>query len=237
MANKIDNKAFQSMIASSEADVTAANLFPQEDSGNKSSEAIHNALMVAGFTPLMGNVADAADALLYSLEGEFGQAALSAASIIPFAGQLVAAKRTAKIVKRGAKEYGPFLSEADVGDIVTKDLTISGKPAGYIQGKVTDMGISVQLISVKKQYQRLGFGTDLYKSLQKETTGLVYSYGWQQNVDTANKVWESLVKGGKAGKTRNWLNTLPDKMDVYYLKKPGVDVKFPLKGMSSKIPK
>ena len=232
MANKIDNKAFQSMIASSEADVTAANLFPQEDSGNKSSEAIHNALMVAGFTPLMGNVADAADALLYSLEGEFGQAGLSTAAMIPFAGQLVSAKRTAKIVKRGAdsavssKPFDKFL-QSESSEVISKDLIIDGKAAGYIQGKITPMGISVNLISVDKKYQRLGFGTDLYKSLQEETTGLVYSRGWQQNPNTANKVWESLVKSDAA-------EMIPSGMEpVYFMKKEGVNIKELLKGATS----
>ena len=76
MANKIDNKVFQAMLTSAEADVTALSLFPQGNSKNWSK-------MAAGFTPGMGNIADAADALLYTFEGDFGEAALSAASMIP----------------------------------------------------------------------------------------------------------------------------------------------------------
>tara|TARA_R110001583_G_scaffold150282_1_gene302326 strand:+ start:326 stop:1081 length:756 start_codon:yes stop_codon:yes gene_type:complete len=104
MAGKIDNKAFQSMLTSSEADVTAANLFPKEDTGNKSSEAIHNALMTAGFTPGLGNIADAADALLYAFEGEFGDASWSAAAMLPFIGQAVSAKKAIKAAKEAGDE-------------------------------------------------------------------------------------------------------------------------------------
>ena len=103
MADKIDSKAFQSMLATSEADVTAANLFPQEDSGDLSKD-VHNMLMVAGFTPGLGNVADAADALLYAAEGEFGSAAISAAAMIPFIGQAVSAKKAIRAAKEAGEE-------------------------------------------------------------------------------------------------------------------------------------
>jgi len=244
MANEIDNKAFQSMLTSSEPDATTANLFPQDNSQDWSKD-VHNALMAAGFVPGMGNIADAADALLYSLEGEFGQAALSLASIVPFAGQLVAAKRTAKIVKRVTPEdatkikdpFDRFLAKhaAKQGYIkpgeITKDLIIDGKTAGHISGKVTPLGISVNGIIVDKKYRRLGFGTDLYKSLQEETTGFVYSRGWQQNPETARKVWESLVKSDVAemipsGKLIKGIVGEP----VYFLKKEGVNIGELLKG-------
>ena len=77
--NKISNKAFDMMTAA--ADKTAVELFPAEF--DKSTKGIHNALMVAGMTPAYGNVADLADATLYALEGEFGDAAWSAAAAIP----------------------------------------------------------------------------------------------------------------------------------------------------------
>ena len=103
MANRIDNKAFQSMLTSS-ADVTATNLFPKEDTGNKSSEALHSSLMAAGFVPGMGNIADAADAILYAAEGEFGEAAWSAGAMLPFIGQAVSAKKAVKAAKEAGEE-------------------------------------------------------------------------------------------------------------------------------------
>jgi hypothetical protein len=84
-------------------------IFKTGESGNvklrKSNTAnIHNALMVAGFTPGIGNIADFADALLYGLEGEFGMAALSVASIAPFAGQYIASQRMLKAAKESGEE-------------------------------------------------------------------------------------------------------------------------------------
>jgi hypothetical protein len=60
------------------------------------TDNIHNALMAVGLTPGIGNIADAADAILYGLEGEFGMAALSAASMLPIAGQYIAAQKALK---------------------------------------------------------------------------------------------------------------------------------------------
>ena len=69
-----------------------------------SREKVHNALLAAGMTPGLGNVADAADALLYAAEGEFGSAGLAAASMAPVAGQLVSAKRALKAAKKAGEE-------------------------------------------------------------------------------------------------------------------------------------
>ena len=57
---------------------------------------VHTALAAAGMTPAYGNIADAADAILYATEGKFGEAALSLAAMIPIVGQYVAAKRVSK---------------------------------------------------------------------------------------------------------------------------------------------
>jgi len=103
MADKIDNEAFKSMVTFSKSDATEANLFPQDSSGDWSKD-IHNALMAAGFAPGLGNVADAADAMLYAFEGEFGSAALSAAAMIPFIGQAVSAKKALKAAKESGEE-------------------------------------------------------------------------------------------------------------------------------------
>jgi hypothetical protein len=100
MANGIDNKAFDIMTAA--ADKTAVELFPAEF--DKSTKGMHNALMAAGMTPAYGNVADLADAVLYALEGEFGDAAWASAAAIPFIGQMVAGKRALKIAKESGEK-------------------------------------------------------------------------------------------------------------------------------------
>jgi len=71
---------------------------------DKSTKGIHNALMAAGMTPAYGNVADLADATLYALEGEFGDAAWSAAAAIPIIGQMVAGKKALKVAKKAGDE-------------------------------------------------------------------------------------------------------------------------------------
>ena len=100
MANS-DNKAFDMMTTV--ADKTAVELFP-EDKSEKSTKSIHTALMAAGMTPAYGNVADLADATLYALEGEFGEAAWSSAAAIPFIGQMVSGKRALKAAKEAGEE-------------------------------------------------------------------------------------------------------------------------------------
>ena len=86
------------------SDKTKVSLSPKDNTGNKSSEALHNSLMAAGFAPGMGNIADAVDAILYALEGEFGDAAWSAAAMLPFIGQAVSAKRAVKAAKEAGDE-------------------------------------------------------------------------------------------------------------------------------------
>ena len=101
MADDIDRKAFESMQYAT-ADKTAVNLFG--DKSKVTKENVHDMLMAAGFTPGLGNVADAADALLYAAEGEYGSAALSAAAMIPFIGQAVSAKKALKVAKESGEE-------------------------------------------------------------------------------------------------------------------------------------
>ena len=101
MADDIDSKAFSEMQYAT-TDKTAVNLFG--DKSKVTKENVHDMLMAAGFTPGLGNIADAADALLYATEGEFGSAALSAVAMIPFIGQAVSAKKALKIAKESGEE-------------------------------------------------------------------------------------------------------------------------------------
>ena len=96
----VDDKAFNTMEAV--ADKTNVDIFAE---GKKSStKGIHTALLAAGMTPAYGNVADVADATLYALEGEFGEAAWSMAAAIPIVGQMVAGRRAAKVAKEAGEE-------------------------------------------------------------------------------------------------------------------------------------
>ena len=67
-------------------------------------DGLHAVLDVAGMIPIVGNVADAANAAIYAAEGDFGNAALSAAAMVPGLGQAATAgklgARAAKTSKR-----------------------------------------------------------------------------------------------------------------------------------------
>jgi LysM repeat protein len=64
------------------------------------SEIAHGALDVAGFIPVAGAVADVANAGLYAAEGDYANAALSAAAAVPGIGDAAAA---VKLVNRGVE--------------------------------------------------------------------------------------------------------------------------------------
>jgi hypothetical protein len=101
MGDRIDKRVFD-LMEHAAADKTAVDLFG--DKAEVTKDDVHNMLMVAGFTPGLGNIADAVDAVLYAAEGEFGAAGLSVAAIIPFIGQTVSAKRALKIAKESGEE-------------------------------------------------------------------------------------------------------------------------------------
>ena len=100
MPDPIDTRAFEAMTTA--VDKTAVSLFEPED--EKGTKGIHNALLAAGMTPGYGNIADLADATLYALEGEFGEAAWSMAAAIPVIGQMVSGKRALKAAKEAGEE-------------------------------------------------------------------------------------------------------------------------------------
>ena len=56
------------------------------------------------FTEIAGGIADLTDGILYTLEGEHGNAALSYASILPVVGAAVAAKRGMKVAEKAGEE-------------------------------------------------------------------------------------------------------------------------------------
>ena len=61
---------------------------------NNNRRNIHLTLAGMGFTPgPVGFAADFADALLYTVEGKFGDAAVSSVAMIPFVGSIAASKR------------------------------------------------------------------------------------------------------------------------------------------------
>jgi len=127
MADKVDNRAFAEMEYAT-ADKTAVNLLG--DKSRVTKENVHDMLMAAGFTPGLGNIADAADALLYAVEGEFGSAALSTAAMIPFIGQAVSAKKALKIAKESGEKMVTMyrgIPEWFPGEMVKEGKWVGGR--------------------------------------------------------------------------------------------------------------
>ena len=124
-----DNLAFKYMTTAA-ADKTAVDFLSKPD--RVTSKDVHNMLMAAGFTPGLGNVADAADAILYAAEGEFGAAGLSMAAMIPFIGQTVSAKKALKIAKESGEKMRTLYRGVDKwhpGEMVEKGKFVGG--GGY----------------------------------------------------------------------------------------------------------
>lgn len=130
------------MLDVAEKDATAATLFPADPPPEKDLlEKIHDGLMVAGMAPLVGNVADAADALLFAYEGEFGDAAISAAAMIPFLGQAVSAKKALKVAKESGDEMLTFYRGVEKwypGEMVKDGMFIS---PGTFSERMTKEGL------------------------------------------------------------------------------------------------
>ena len=161
MADLFDNKAFRLMIESAEKDNTAANLFSADPAPEKDLlEKIHDGLMVAGMAPFVGNVADAADALLFAYEGEFGDAAISAAAMIPFLGQAVSAKKALKIAKDSGEEMYTLYRGVDEwhpGKMVKDGRFVGG--GHHVDPKVKE---SLWVTENKKYAEDIAYAEDSY---------------------------------------------------------------------------
>ena len=67
-------------------------------------DIVHGVLDVAGFIPVVGAVADVANAVIYAAEGDWGNAALSVVSAIPaFGDGIGAVTKGGKLLLKGAK--------------------------------------------------------------------------------------------------------------------------------------
>lgn len=77
------------------------------------SDIVHGVLDVAGFIPVVGVVADVANAAVYAAEGDWGNAALSAMSAIPVVGDAAAvAGKSIKMISKISKASEKALSKA-----------------------------------------------------------------------------------------------------------------------------
>lgn len=104
------------------------------------TESAHMALMAAGLTPGIGIFADALDSALYLSEGEFGEAALSGVSMIPFVGQYAASLRILDAAKEAGEPTVKFFRGINMkghdafGNINEKKLIKNKHRAKYSEG-------------------------------------------------------------------------------------------------------
>jgi len=106
---------------------------------------VHVALAAAGMTPAYGNIADAADAILYATEGEFGEAALSLAAMVPIAGQFVTGRRAAKVAKESGEKMVTLYR--GISDWVPGKMAKKGK---FIGGRHSQWNPNIHKYSLPK---------------------------------------------------------------------------------------
>jgi len=150
-------------------------------------------------------VADAADALLYAAEGEFGEAVLSGASAIPIIGQFVAGKRALKAAKEAGEEmvtlyrgvdkwhsgkmvkegkfvgsdYSRFNPSTGKDDLSKGTAWVSNNFAeARIWGKKGKKVTVLEFEIPKSKFEKMEKISDLRgKSLYDDSDMLVYNYG------------------------------------------------------------
>jgi hypothetical protein len=106
-------------------------------------ELIHVALDIAGFVPVIGEVADVANGILYLMEGDYVNAGISFVSAIPVAGDTAKAGRAvtkgAKFADAAVSVYRAFEvanTAWTVADLSTRGLNVAstGKVSAASQG-------------------------------------------------------------------------------------------------------
>ena len=155
MGDRLDLFAFDSMEHAT-ADKTAVDLLG--DKAEVTKDDVHNMLMVAGLTPALGNIADLADAVLYTAEGEFGKAGLSMAAMIPFIGQTVSAKKALKIAKDSGEEMITLwrgVTSVDKHEIIKKGKYISPKNLFGKDPKQEAMKYGIDLSYASEQLKKM----------------------------------------------------------------------------------
>ena len=183
MSDRTDDLAF-GMMEYVMADKTAVDLLGTKPKVDR--DDVHNMLMVAGFTPGLGNIADAVDAVLYAAEGEFGAAGLSAAAMIPFIGQTVSAKKALKVAKESGEEMvtmwrgvekwhqgemvksGKFIGGGDYVDPRYKESLWTTQHKGMAENIAGIEGSVVLEFEIPKSYMEKNF-TNLTRIAKKKT--------------------------------------------------------------------
>lgn len=134
---------------------------PNSEEGISLSDIGHAALDVAGFIPVVGALADLANAGWYAAEGDYTNAALSAASAVPGVGDAVAA------AKVGVKVTGVVAGAAVVG----------ARGAGRLPNQADALIDGGRQVSGRRFPDIAGSNEVLYKTGQSGRTSYYQVYG------------------------------------------------------------
>lgn len=135
------------------SELTEACQAPAERSGK---EVLHDVLAIAGMVPVLGVVADAVDTGLYVIDGDWGQAGISAAAMIPVFGDAatlvkLGGRTTVKVGKAAAKK----IERRTVGEALkdTRDALkrLRTPPALKHPGNKLGIDVDARLIEMAKE--------------------------------------------------------------------------------------
>ena len=97
---------------------------------DNASDLGHGALDVAGLVPVLGEVADLGNAAWYAAEGDYANAALSAASAIPLAGYGASAIKAGKYAKKGVDAVQAGQDAASAARTASKFCSFGARTLG-----------------------------------------------------------------------------------------------------------
>ncbi|MBD1935649.1 MULTISPECIES: polymorphic toxin type 24 domain-containing protein [Cyanophyceae] len=131
---------------------------PEEEGGwfDKLKGASHTILDVAGFIPVVGTVADLANAGLYAAEGDYAMAALSSAAAIPLVGDAAAAARL------GIKGVNAATDAARVADNATDAARVADTARAPLDDVCFVAGTKVLTTQGAKPIESLIIGDEVY---------------------------------------------------------------------------
>lgn len=155
-------------------------------------EGLHTALDAGGMVPGIGEFADGANAFLYALEGDFGNASVSMAAMIPIGGQAATGVRLAN--KAHTVYTGVKGGEKYIG--ITSNLK-----KRYTNDERRTMGISVLLEGVP--------GRNLARGIEQS---LINHHGLKNLSNEINSISEINQKGKHMGTMQDAKNYLDKKL-------------------------
>ncbi|MEZ0612202.1 type VI secretion system tube protein TssD [Fibrella sp. WM1] len=162
----------------------------KEEEPSTFMEGLHGVLDVVGMIPVIGEVADLANAAIYASEGRYGEAALSAASAIPVAGNFVGAAKLGRRALKVADKLGD--ASKLVGKGINKAEHALDAVKGPLKNKRTKCGDPVDVASGEVLTDLVDFSIDgpiplIWERVWYSSSSYAgpLGYGWHHSYDWA----------------------------------------------------